>query len=280
MADNIDVTPGTGKTVAADDIGGVLHQRVKISIGADGAATDLAPGQATGANSIPVVLSSDDARIGATNETAPVTDTAASGINGRLQRIAQRLTAFFGTAGTPSTNVLSVQGIASGTPLTSGGLAAIATANFTRPSDTTQYATGDLVANSTTAGSVVPMTLTVGRGSSGAAATGMIRRVKLRKSGTSITAAQFRLHLYRVSPTVSNGDNAAWLSNQVAEYAGAFDVTCDRAFTDGAAGIGVPVTGGELNFTAQTYYGLIEARAAYTPANGEVFTVELEVVQN
>lgn len=36
MADNIDVTPGTGKTIAADDIGGILHQRVKIAIGADG----------------------------------------------------------------------------------------------------------------------------------------------------------------------------------------------------------------------------------------------------
>jgi hypothetical protein len=40
MADNIAVTPGTGATVAADDIAGVLHQRVKISIGADGTAAD------------------------------------------------------------------------------------------------------------------------------------------------------------------------------------------------------------------------------------------------
>ena len=41
MADNLAVTPGTGATVAADDIGGVLHQRVKISAGADGSATDV-----------------------------------------------------------------------------------------------------------------------------------------------------------------------------------------------------------------------------------------------
>jgi hypothetical protein len=41
MADNMDVTPGTGKTIAADEIGGALHQRVKISFGADGAAADL-----------------------------------------------------------------------------------------------------------------------------------------------------------------------------------------------------------------------------------------------
>jgi len=42
MADNVDITPGTGKTIAADDIGpGVWHQRVKVSLGADGSATDL-----------------------------------------------------------------------------------------------------------------------------------------------------------------------------------------------------------------------------------------------
>lgn len=41
MADNVTYTPGSGATIAADDIGGVLHQRVKISVGADGAAADL-----------------------------------------------------------------------------------------------------------------------------------------------------------------------------------------------------------------------------------------------
>jgi hypothetical protein len=41
MADNVGYTPGAGATVAADDIGGVLHQRVKISVGEDGSATDV-----------------------------------------------------------------------------------------------------------------------------------------------------------------------------------------------------------------------------------------------
>lgn len=41
MADNIEITPGVGKTVAADDIGGVLFQRVKVTHGADGSATDV-----------------------------------------------------------------------------------------------------------------------------------------------------------------------------------------------------------------------------------------------
>jgi hypothetical protein len=38
MADNIGYTPGTGATIAADEIGGVLYQRVKMIHGADGIA--------------------------------------------------------------------------------------------------------------------------------------------------------------------------------------------------------------------------------------------------
>lgn len=41
MADNIGYTPGTGALVAADDIGGVLYQRVKLASGPDGIATDV-----------------------------------------------------------------------------------------------------------------------------------------------------------------------------------------------------------------------------------------------
>ena len=53
MADNVGYTPGTGATVAADDIGGVLHQRVKIGIGADGSAVDL-----SSANPMPITAPS------------------------------------------------------------------------------------------------------------------------------------------------------------------------------------------------------------------------------
>jgi hypothetical protein len=158
-----------------------------------------------------------------------------------------------------------------------GGHVARASANFTRPGDTTAYASGDLVANSTTAGQVTPMTFSLarvtGRG-------GMIRRARLRKNGTSITNASFRLHLYSASPTPANGDNSAWSTDKAANYVGAMDFTVDKAFTDGAAGNGVPMIGSEIIFTADTYYGLLEARGAYTPANGETFDVSLELIQN
>lgn len=41
MADNVAVTPGSGASVAADEISGVYHQRVKVEFGADGTATDV-----------------------------------------------------------------------------------------------------------------------------------------------------------------------------------------------------------------------------------------------
>lgn len=52
-------------------------------------------GQTTKSASEPVVIASDDdiqGKLGALTETAPSTDTASSGLNGRLQRIAQRIT--------------------------------------------------------------------------------------------------------------------------------------------------------------------------------------------
>lgn len=55
MADNVGYTPGSGATVAADEIGGVLHQRVKIGVGADGTATDV-----SSANPMPAVADRTD----------------------------------------------------------------------------------------------------------------------------------------------------------------------------------------------------------------------------
>lgn len=51
MADNVAITAGTGTSIAADDIGGVMHQRVKVTHGDDGSATD-----ASTTNPLPVQL--------------------------------------------------------------------------------------------------------------------------------------------------------------------------------------------------------------------------------
>jgi len=170
-----------------------------------------------------------------------------------------------------------------------GSYTTIISANFTRPADTSVYASGDLVANSTTAASVVPMSFTVSRYNDGS---GMIRRVILKKSGTTATLASFRLHLYRSDPSTSsgilNGDNGVWSTN-FSNWLGDVDLdmtaaTNGRAFRDSDVAENSPGVGSELNFIpsagTQTIYGLLEARAAYVPASAEVFTVYLEVLQN
>lgn len=168
-----------------------------------------------------------------------------------------------------------------------GGKIANPSANFTRPADTTAYASGDLVANSTSSASVAALQFTAARIAAGNLA---IRRARLKKSGTTVTNASFRLHLYGANPAsssgIANGDNGAWLTKQ-SSYLGSIDLDMSggngRVFSDAAQVIGAPAVGEEINVklaSGQIVYGLLEARAAYTPVSGETFTAELEVVQN
>jgi len=162
-------------------------------------------------------------------------------------------------------------------PGDAAGAVTLASASFTRPADTTAYGVGDLVANSTTAGSVVAMSLAGMAQRAGGG--GKIVGARLRKSGTGTTNAAFRVHLFSAAPaTITNGDNGAFLPSGVADYIGALDVTIDRAFTDGAFGRGMALTGNFLDYVtgaSTTLYALLEARGAYTPISAEVFTLTL-----
>lgn len=149
-------------------------------------------------------------------------------------------------------------------------------ATFTRPADTTAYTSGDLIANSTTAGSVTPMTFSVGYG------TGFkINRASVKFNSATPTNAKFRIHLYTSSPTVTNGDNGAWLSTE-SGYQGAVDVDASGlTFSDSTRAFGIYVNTA-LNPSMfispsvnQIIYGLLTATAAYTPTSAEVFTVDL-----
>src|SRR4051812_48740209 len=91
MANN-DTLPATGAIVEDLDIGSLVKRQV-VTI----SPRDLSTGDS----------------IGALTESAPATDTASAGLNGRLQRLAQRVTALIallpGTLGqTTKANSLSV----------------------------------------------------------------------------------------------------------------------------------------------------------------------------
>jgi hypothetical protein len=149
--------------------------------------------------------------------------------------------------------------------------------SFTRPSDIVSYSLGDLMANDTVAANVVPLHFSLARNPWFG---GMIRRGFIRKTGVNIVNALFRLHLFAAIPTVVNGDNGVFTPSQSDKYAGALDFSVDRAFSDGAAGYGVPVVGSELIFTSDEYWGLMEARGSYPPVSAEQFSIALEVMQN
>lgn len=152
---------------------------------------------------------------------------------------------------------------------------------LTRPANVTAYAIGDLIANSATAGSVTPISLSVARAND---KTGMVRRLRLKTTDTGFSGVTVRAHLYQDTPTVSNGDNGAWLSI-ASGYLGYCDIVMDRVFSDAIMGIGAPAVGGEVNFAphsgAQTISALLEVRAAVTPsANSTTFILSAETHQN
>lgn len=66
MADNVAITAGTGTSVATDDIAGVHYQRVKLALGADGAAVDAVAGAGAVSTAVQrMTLASDDPAVAA-----------------------------------------------------------------------------------------------------------------------------------------------------------------------------------------------------------------------
>ena len=151
---------------------------------------------------------------------------------------------------------------------------------LTRPSNTTAYAFGALMASSTTAGSIVVPTAAVARANN---TVGAIVSVTLAKSSNATTNAIFRIHLFSQAPTFTAGDGGTFQGNfTTTGYLGAFDVSVDQSGTSGtgSVGQGAPKIGAEVPFTpaggTQNIYWVLEARAAYTPTSGETFTPTFE----
>ncbi|AZV21488.1 hypothetical protein [Mesorhizobium sp. M7A.F.Ce.TU.012.03.2.1] len=298
MADNTTITPGVGVTVALDDVGGVMHQRVKISLGADGSATDALGGAGAVAAGVQrVTLASDDpavAGLGALTETAPATDTASSGLNGRLQRIAQRLTSLIALlpaslgakTGAASLSVVPASdaafALAAGTALVGKvktKFIEAVSATMTRPNDTSAYAANDAVANSTTAGSVTPFSFSMSDVNDDLFT---IERLRLITSDTGVAGKALRMWLFRASPTVAAGDNAAF-SNPRSTFIGSLSGTM-RTFSDGSGGIFVPDEGSRIitlpTSGAKTVFGLLQTlEAVASPLAQSTWIATLEGFQ-
>lgn len=104
MPDNVNITPGSGATIAADEISSVLYQRVKIAAGADGSATDVSD-----AAPLPV----DDAGGSLTVDNADITTIAGaiSGTEMQVDVVTSALPTGASTAANQTTIIGHVDGI-------------------------------------------------------------------------------------------------------------------------------------------------------------------------
>lgn len=109
MADNIGYTPGSGATVAADEIGGVLYQRMKPVVGVDGVAVDV-----SNDNPMPLVANQTDDLLRMLSRIVKLLESNA--VVDQQQR--QRLTLDSITAGVTLPTVTTVTGVTTVTTLT------------------------------------------------------------------------------------------------------------------------------------------------------------------
>lgn len=258
-------------------------------------------GTTTAANSLPVTLASDSTYAtltGAVTETAPATDTASSGGNGRLQRIAQRLTTLIGllpaalvggrldvnlgaapaslTIGTPGAGPYPSTGFAPAAP----------TATFTRGANTTAYTIGDEVGTAGTA----PTTVSVARVNGGS---GIIQGAQVIYSNNPTVTPQLVLIVLNATATLA-GDNAqcALSDSDALKVVAVIPLSATQPLVYSA---GAPTTTAALYLqgaptrpahfvcggSEQTLYCFLITLNAFTPiANSEVLTVLLDIEQN
>ncbi len=157
-------------------------------------------------------------------------------------------------------------------------------ATFNRPADTTAYAVGDLLANSTTAGSVTPVYVDLG------ITNAIIRGADMSATNTAWPASTtIRWHVFDSLPTYGVGDNGAAFptspgAGQIGcsgHRLGYIDVTPDVWLTNRAVGHGTPTSPPtDIHFVSpdsvQTGVWVVpEVRTAFTPASATTFVVGL-----
>lgn len=161
--------------------------------------------------------------------------------------------------------------------------------SVTRPNDTTAYAIGDVICNSTSA----PTIITFSRACVEQGGSGVIAHASLIDSAYQSTKLSADLFLFDTTVTMDN-DNATFTPTD-AELA-----TCVGVITfDGTATSPLQIHGGDLTAGAggnaiieapnlaipfncvagsNSLFGVLVARNAYTPVAQESFTVRLHVV--
>jgi len=236
------------------------------------ASLPLPTGAATAANQ-----SSELTLVGAVTETAPGTDTASSGLNGRLQRIAQRLTSLIGVlpaslGAKTAANSLSTTP-ASDATYTLTPTSIVVSQSVTRPANTTAYTANDVVGGAITFAAI---------GASAGYITILGADLRYDVAAVPSGMSNMRLYLYQKTPPSATADNGAWdlPSGDRADFIGYIDLV---APADLGSTLYVQVSG--LNYQIKlgagetALYGYLVTTGGYTPAaNSETFRVTLRAL--
>lgn len=160
---------------------------------------------------------------------------------------------------------------------------AFRTSTFTRPSDTNNYTTGDIVANSTTAATLNAITeasLAEGRG-------GVLQNLTLWKTGTGVTGAVFQV-LFFSNPAAQIPANDNALDNVLIANAPFFLGSVNlpaMATGSGSANTGARTEYGQIALpytcVGTTLYWTVKCLAAYTDeASAEQFTLGVGLLRD
>ena len=154
-------------------------------------------------------------------------------------------------------------------------------ATLTRPADTTQYAAGDQVADSTTAPTALNFgTCAVNNGGGGL----LIDAIAIANANQSTKPNQ-RLYLFSGSPTLNN-DNANWAPSD-ADFANIVGMAEFTSWEVGGTTLGTAGncfaqakninSGYTCAAAAANLWGCVVERGTYTPISGEAWTYKLRV---
>lgn len=152
--------------------------------------------------------------------------------------------------------------------------------SFTRPADTTTYASGDTMCNSTSA----PTIMTLSNMASGNGGGGIIQGITFIDSVAAALYPEFDLYLFDTAPVMQN-DNAAFAASD-SEMLACVGVIRFPAALGVPAGANMTI---DLDNVSKSYncaagstslYAIMVARNAYVPSSGEVFKFRFHILQD
>lgn len=163
------------------------------------------------------------------------------------------------------------------------GASVLSTKEFTRPSDTTLYTTGDVVGP--TGGGDGALDFTGAAAANGGS--GWVVSAQLLISVNQSLPAELELHLFNAAITAGGADNAAVAvsDSDMKQWIGAILFQSQESFVIGANRVyqGIIAGNGVIPFkcggASTTIYGVLVVRNGYTPASASVWTINLGITR-